>query len=183
MMMRVLCLAMLVAIASAWVPASPVRARMGQSLKMQSDATGPGAFFVPAGGGGGGGGIVAKDALGDDVTVKGWKDSHTGGARELVQGLKGDATYLILDDDKNMADFAVNAVCTHLGCVVPWNKAENKFMCPCHGSQYDKNGKVVRGPAPLSLTLAKRGDQDGTVVLSAWTETDFRDGNPPWWKP
>ena len=36
----------------------------------------------------------------------------------------------------------VNAVCTHLGCVVPWNKAANKFMCPCHGSQYDKNGKV-----------------------------------------
>jgi cytochrome b6-f complex iron-sulfur subunit len=46
----------------------------------------------------------------------------------LVQGLKGDAFYLILDDQKNMADFALNAVCTHLGCVVPWNKAENKFM-------------------------------------------------------
>ena len=67
------------------------------------------AFFVPAGGGGGGGGTVAKDALGDDVTVKVWKESHTGGARELVQGLKGDATYLILDDQKNMADFAINA--------------------------------------------------------------------------
>merc|ERR1711998_371345 len=81
--------------------------------------------------------------------VKGWLDSHQGGARELVQGLKGDATYLLLDDQKNMADFALNAVCTHLGCVVPWNKAENKFMCPCHGSQYNKEGKVVRGPAPL----------------------------------
>jgi len=79
-------------------------------------------FFVPAGGGGGGGGTVAKDALGNDVTVAGWKSSHNAGARELVQGLKGDATYLILDDQKNMADFAVNAVCTHLGCVVPWNK-------------------------------------------------------------
>lgn len=86
------------------------------------------AFFVPAGGGSGSGGVVAKDALGDDVTVKGWKDSHQPGARELVQGLKGDATYLILDDQKNLADFALNAVCTHLGCVVPWNKAENKFM-------------------------------------------------------
>ena len=45
------------------------------------------------------------------------------------------------------------------------------------------SNKVVRGPAPLSLALAKRGEQDGTVVLAAWTETDFRDGNPPWWKP
>jgi cytochrome b6-f complex iron-sulfur subunit len=86
------------------------------------------AFFVPQGAGGAGGGTVAKDALGSDVTVKGWVDSHGPGARELVQGLKGDATYLILDDEKKMADFALNAVCTHLGCVVPWNKAENKFM-------------------------------------------------------
>lgn len=139
-------------------------------------------FFVPAGGGGGGGGVVAKDALGNDVTVEGWKSSHKGGDRELVQGLKGDATYLILDENKALADFALNAVCTHLGCVVPWNKAENKFMCPCHGSQYDKNGKVVRGPAPLSLALAHREeDATGKVILRTWTETDFRTGEKPWW--
>ena len=85
-------------------------------------------FFLPPGTGGAGAGTVAKDALGADVTIKGWTDSHQPGARELVQGLKGDATYLILDENKNLADFALNAVCTHLGCVVPWNKAENKFM-------------------------------------------------------
>jgi cytochrome b6-f complex iron-sulfur subunit len=141
------------------------------------------AFFVPQTGGGGGGGLIAKDALGNDVTVAAWKSSHGIGARELVQGLKGDATYLILDDEKNMADYALNAVCTHLGCVVPWNKAENKFMCPCHGSQYNKEGKVVRGPAPLSLALAHRTeDATGKVILSTWTETDFRTGLAPWWK-
>jgi len=141
------------------------------------------AFFVPAGAGGGGGGVVAKDALGNDVTVKSWTESHGAGARELVQGLKGDATYLILDENKVMADFALNAVCTHLGCVVPWNKAENKFMCPCHGSQYNKEGKVVRGPAPLSLALAHREeDASGKVILRTWTETDFRTGEAPWWK-
>lgn len=86
------------------------------------------AFFVPPGGGGGGLGTVAKDALGNAVTVEGWKASHQASARELVQGLKGDATYLLLDENKNIADFALNAVCTHLGCVVPWNAAENKFM-------------------------------------------------------
>ena len=140
-------------------------------------------FFVPPGSGGAGGGLIAKDALGNDVTVAGWKASHQGGDRELVQGLKGDATYLILDDQKNLADFALNAVCTHLGCVVPWNKAENKFMCPCHGSQYNKEGKVVRGPAPLSLALAHREeDANGKVVLRTWTETDFRTGEAPWWK-
>jgi len=55
---------------------------------------------------------------------------------------QGDATYLITKEDNTLEDFGVNAVCTHLGCVVPWNKSANKFCCPCHGSQYDKNGKV-----------------------------------------
>ena len=86
------------------------------------------AFFVPPGAAGGSGGLVAKDALGNDVNVASWKASHGPGARELIEGLKGDAYYLILDQKKDMADFALNAVCTHLGCVVPWNKAENKFM-------------------------------------------------------
>lgn len=140
------------------------------------------AFFIPAGGGGGGGGVVAKDALGNDVTMSGWLSTHNAGARELVQGLKGDATYLIVKEDKTLADFGVNAVCTHLGCVVPWNAAMGKFACPCHGSRYDANGKVVRGPAPLSLALTHVDEKDGKVVISPWTETDFRDGSKPWWK-
>ena len=70
----------------------------------------------------------------------------------------------------------------HLGCVVPWNKAANKFMCPCHGSQYDETGKVVRGPAPLSLALAHIEDNAGVVTFTPWTETDFRTGLNPWWK-
>merc|ERR1711988_536809 len=85
-------------------------------------------YFYPAGGGGGGGGLVAKDAVGDDVTFKGWLETHGAGERKLVQGLKGDATYLIVTDDKKIESYGLNAVCTHLGCVVPWNKAENKFI-------------------------------------------------------
>lgn len=64
----------------------------------------------------------------------------------LLQGLKGDATYLIVKEDKSIEDYGLNAVCTHLGCVVPWNKAENKFICPCHGSQYDKTGTSPLSP-------------------------------------
>ena len=73
-------------------------------------------------------------------------------------------------------------VCTHLGCVVPWVQAENKFICPCHGSQYDKNGTVVRGPAPLSLALSHMVESDGKVTFTPWTETDFRSDTAPWWK-
>ena len=56
-------------------------------------------------------------------------------------------------------------------------------MCPCHGSQYDQNGKVVRGPAPLSLALAHADvDDNDTIQFSPWTETDFRTGLEPYWK-
>ena len=65
---------------------------------------------------------------------------------------QGDPTYLVVEQDKTLASYGINAVCTHLGCVVPWNTAENKFLCPCHGSQYNNQGKVVRGPAPLVRT-------------------------------
>jgi len=140
-------------------------------------------FFIPPSKGGGGGGLIAKDALGDDVTTEGWIAKHPYPERSLVQGLKGDAHYLIVKEDKTLEDYALNAVCTHLGCVVPWNRAANKYMCPCHGSQYDPTGKVIRGPAPLSLALAHLTDADGKVSLSPWTETDFRTNTPPWWKP
>jgi cytochrome b6-f complex iron-sulfur subunit len=139
-------------------------------------------FFIPPDAGGGGGGLVAKDAAGTEVTFDGWLSSHQAEDRSLVEGLKGDAHYLIVTPEGKIEDYAINAVCTHLGCVVPWNRAQNKYMCPCHGSQYDNTGKVVRGPAPLSLALAHVDNADGKVLLRPWKETDFRTGNAPWWK-
>jgi cytochrome b6-f complex iron-sulfur subunit len=140
-------------------------------------------FFYPAISSGGGGGLTAKDANGDDVTLKSWLETHKDGERALVQGLKGDATYLVTEG-AGIRDYGINAVCTHLGCVVPWNKAENKYMCPCHGSQYDTTGKVIRGPAPLSLALAHANVDEASnkVIFTPWTETDFRTNNAPWWK-
>lgn len=138
-------------------------------------------FFIPASSGAGGGGVTAKDALGNDIIVSDYLSSHPAGDRSLAQGLKGDPTYLVVTEDKTLANYGINAVCTHLGCVVPWNGNENKFMCPCHGSQYNSEGKVVRGPAPLSLALANATVTDDKVSLTKWTETDFRTGEAPWW--
>ncbi len=140
-------------------------------------------FFVPATGGGDSQyGLVSLDANGNPVFEKKWIQEHPFPARNLVQGLKGDAHYLICKEDNTLEKYALNAICTHLGCVVPWNRAANKFMCPCHGSQYDSNGKVIRGPAPLSLALAHVNIIDEKVVLTKWTETDFRTNENPWWK-
>lgn len=138
-------------------------------------------YFVPPSSGGSGGGVNAKDALGDDVLASKFLAAHQVGDRVLAQGLKGDPTYIVVTDSKEIASYGLNAVCTHLGCVVPWNVAENKFMCPCHGSQYNSEGKVVRGPAPLSLALVHAEVNDDKVQFVPWTETDFRTDEAPWW--
>jgi len=127
--------------------------------------------------------IYAHDKYGNNVNDKEWVKEHPYPARSLVEGLKGDAYYLITTKDSYIESYALNAVCTHLGCVVPWNPSENKFMCPCHGSQYDEQGKVVRGPAPRSLALANvKKDERNNVMLSSWRETDFRTNEAPWWQ-
>jgi len=139
-------------------------------------------FFLPPGSGGGGGGVSAKDALGNDLNAKEYLASKKPGDHSLAQGLKGDATYLIVKDDGSLETYGLNAVCTHLGCVVPWSAPNNKFMCPCHGSQYAPTGAVVRGPAPLPLALAHLDtDEAGILTFSTWSETDFRTDGKPWW--
>lgn len=139
-------------------------------------------FFIPPVSSGSGGGVTAKDELGNDISVSKFLESHNTGDRALAQGLKGDPTYIVVESKEAIGDYGINAVCTHLGCVVPWNVAENKFKCPCHGSQYNSTGKVIRGPAPLSLALVHAQAADDKISFTPWTETDFRTGEKPWWK-
>ena len=49
------------------------------------------------------------------------------------------------DDDGNLV--AVSTRCTHLGCQVNWNAAERSWDCPCHGSRFAPDGRVLQGPA------------------------------------
>ncbi len=46
---------------------------------------------------------------------------------------------------------AYTAVCPHLGCVVQWNADEKSFDCPCHGSRFTHEGKIINGPAISDL--------------------------------
>jgi cytochrome b6-f complex iron-sulfur subunit len=46
---------------------------------------------------------------------------------------------------------ALYKVCTHLCCLYNWRDLEDKFVCPCHGSQFHDTGQYIQGPAPRSL--------------------------------
>jgi glycine/D-amino acid oxidase-like deaminating enzyme/Rieske Fe-S protein len=57
------------------------------------------------------------------------------------------------DIDCNLHTFS--AKCTHMGCTVTWNPLEKSFDCPCHGSRFYNNGKVINAPANNPLAPKK----------------------------
>ncbi|MFO7273893.1 MAG: Rieske 2Fe-2S domain-containing protein [Bacillota bacterium] len=63
--------------------------------------------------------------------------------------------------------------CVHLGCTVPWNAAQKKFMCPCHASVYDITGQNIAGPAPRPLDMMEViVEPDGTILVNTGKITE-----------
>lgn len=73
--------------------------------------------------------------------------------------------------------YALYIVCTHLGCLFQWRPTENRFICPCHGSQFSRTGQYLAGPAPRNLDsfVVQVVDEHGKVL----TRTPQVDGQGP----
>ena len=74
--------------------------------------------------------------------------------------LPDEKIFVFRDKDKGFA--VASGVCTHLGCTVKYFGTDNQFHCPCHGSVFANDGKVIHGPAPrpldwLEVTMSRDG--------------------------
>jgi glycine/D-amino acid oxidase-like deaminating enzyme/nitrite reductase/ring-hydroxylating ferredoxin subunit len=56
---------------------------------------------------------------------------------------------------------AVSMTCTHLACQVAFNTAERTWDCPCHGSRFDIDGRVLEGPAVRDLPSKTSASEGG----------------------
>ena len=93
---------------------------------------------------------VAKSLVG------GWFASET--LQDLVNLAPGEGKVveyegksIALSRDSEGALHAVSPTCTHMGCHVAWNLAEQSWDCPCHGARYSAEGAVLTGPADHDL--------------------------------
>ena len=75
-----------------------------------------------------------------------------------------DQQVYIVRTDKGL--WAMTAVCTHLGCITQWKPESSQIACPCHGSKFERDGKVQAGPAPRPLPhFAVRLTADGAIEV------------------
>lgn len=72
--------------------------------------------------------------------------------------------YLVRQEDGGF--LALYRKCTHLGCAVPWEQAEGKFVCPCHASAFESDGEVLNAPAPRPLDrFPITIDENGEILV------------------
>lgn len=81
------------------------------------------------------------------------------------------ARLYLMKDDKGY--YALDNVCTHLGCLVRPQTDNGGFACRCHGSRFDAAGSVVTGPANQPLPyLELHWDSSGQLVVDRAKKVD-----------
>jgi glycine/D-amino acid oxidase-like deaminating enzyme/nitrite reductase/ring-hydroxylating ferredoxin subunit len=91
---------------------------------------------------------VAQRFIGDRLRTKPALDDVQPGKGAVIRLNGGDVAAFRAEDGTVSA---VSARCTHLGCLVGFNDAERTWDCPCHGSRFDTDGRVIEGPATRRL--------------------------------
>jgi Rieske Fe-S protein len=106
---------------------------------------------------------AVRSAAGVTVTVDATSALSAVGALALVQTSSGD--FLVAHTSQNTFS-ALSATCTHEICTIT-GLNNSDFVCPCHGSTFDTNGRVVSGPAPAPLHQYPTQFANGVLTISA----------------
>jgi cytochrome b6-f complex iron-sulfur subunit len=95
------------------------------------------------------------------VTVAGSALADVGGA-VLIESTAG---VFLLARMNASAFSAVDAVCSHESCTITGEDGST-YVCPCHGSRYNRSGQVLAGPAKASLRQFATTFADGVVTIA-----------------
>jgi Rieske Fe-S protein len=115
---------------------------------------------------------IAGCAGSNDSSPEAFGDVSAGSLSELqvgmVRAVPGAPVFVGRDSG---GIYAMTSTCTHQGCdMASDGTVTTTIVCPCHGSAFDLNGEVVKGPAPSPLThFAVDISLDGTVTVHGGT--------------
>ncbi len=84
-----------------------------------------------------------------------------GGAKNIIYG----DTPVIIINRPEKGFIAFSRTCTHLGCLIEFNKSNQKIICPCHAGTYDLDGAVESGPPPKPLTAVPLKIEGDTIII------------------
>lgn len=105
-------------------------------------------------------------AVGGFTTVGTVQDLDKNGFIEDKKFAAG--TVIVVRDPSSTAKLiAVNAVCTHKGCVVGWNAQDKVFLCPCHAAKFKPDGSVANGPADKPLATFTVKTEGNSILVSS----------------
>ena len=101
---------------------------------------------------------VKAEALGNKFKVPGAGKLKAGEALAFVFPDESPGLAFVARDGSLRA---LSAKCTHAGCTVVW-ESSFEILCPCHGSRFDLDGRVLQKPAtaPLPAYTARRDGDD-----------------------
>jgi Rieske Fe-S protein len=73
------------------------------------------------------------------------------------------AVWIIMNEDKEFTAFT--SICPHLGCGINWDEDSGEFICPCHDSFFDIEGRVLSGPSPRGMDTLETEIKDGKIFV------------------
>jgi cytochrome b6-f complex iron-sulfur subunit len=88
-------------------------------------------------------------------------DVPLGEGKEIVLG----GIPAIVINAKGVGYMALSRVCTHLGCLVEFDKNTNRFICPCHAGTFNMEGNVISGPPPKPLEKLPLNVQGDYIII------------------